>query len=139
MKLDKKDWSILAELDKNCRQPINQIAKIAGLSKDTTKYRIKRLEEKGIIKGYRTVIDTGKLGFTAYRLLIQFTSMPKEKEEEVKQHLLTTPSLCWLVEVEGNWNPTSGQQYPTSMYLAVYETTPVESVLDIFWNHLQLV
>jgi uncharacterized protein (TIGR02145 family) len=37
-------------------------------------------------------------------------------------------------EVEGNWNPTSGQQYPTSMYLAVYETTPVESVLDIFWE-----
>ena len=38
-------------------------------------------------------------------------------------------------ETEDNFSPGgSAQQYPASMSLAVYETQPVESVLDIFWE-----
>ncbi|MBR9703118.1 Lrp/AsnC family transcriptional regulator, partial [Candidatus Woesearchaeota archaeon] len=93
-------------------------------SKDATKYRIKRLEEQDTIKGYRAVIDTGKLGFTAYRLLIQFTSIPKQIEEEIKQHLIATPQLCWLVEVEGNWN--------LNMFFLCIEEKEIANI----WNQL---
>ncbi len=37
-------------------------------------------------------------------------------------------------EIVTQWQPITGEQYPSSMYLAVYETEPVESVLDIYWE-----
>jgi len=37
-------------------------------------------------------------------------------------------------EAEEDWVVDPTRTYPTSMYLAVYETAPVESVLDIYWE-----
>ena len=48
-KLDLKDRKILYQLELNCRQSNTQIGKKVGLSKDVITYRIKRMEEKGII------------------------------------------------------------------------------------------
>jgi hypothetical protein len=56
IKLDKKDKRILYELYKNARTPINNIAKQVNLSKDTIKYRIKRLEKIGLILAYSKLV-----------------------------------------------------------------------------------
>jgi len=63
--LDLKDRKILYELDLNCRQSNAQIGKKVGLSKEVVKYRIKRMEEEGIISGYWTEIDSYRLGYTS--------------------------------------------------------------------------
>jgi len=67
MKLGLKDRKILYELDLNSRQSFQKIGKKVRLSKESVFYRIKKLEEEGIIQRYSTMVDVGKLGYTNFR------------------------------------------------------------------------
>ena len=60
--LDLKDRKILYELDSNSRQPLSQIAKKVGLSKEVVNYRIRRLEDQKIITHTKIItgFETGK-------------------------------------------------------------------------------
>ena len=71
MKLDIKDKKILYELDKNAKISASDVAKIVLLSKDAVGYRIKNLEDKGIIRGYRAVVDLTKLGYSLFRVYLK--------------------------------------------------------------------
>jgi len=71
-KLDIKDRKILYELDLNCRQSNAQIGKKVGLKRDVVTYRIKKLEDEGIIKNYYAVINTFRLGYNVFRIYINF-------------------------------------------------------------------
>ncbi len=102
LKLDLKDKKILYELDLNARQSNNQIAKKVGLSKDVVNYRIKRMEEEGIIKYFVTVIDTTKLGYTWNRFYVKFWGLSPKIEEEITSFLKTR--VAWIVKVRGNWD-----------------------------------
>ena len=61
-KIDLKDRKILYELDLDCRQSNTQIGKKVGLTRDVVAYRIKRMEEEGVITNFWTAINTFKLG-----------------------------------------------------------------------------
>lgn len=60
--LDRTDQKILAELSANARVPISELARRVGLSKTPIQARVKRLEERGYIRGYRAMVDPVKLG-----------------------------------------------------------------------------
>lgn len=60
--LDRFDHAILAELAKNGRLAVTELAQIIGLSKSPTQARLKALEERRIIVGYRASIDPIKMG-----------------------------------------------------------------------------
>jgi len=102
--LDQKDRKLLYELDCNSRQTIQQLARKIGLSKDAVKYRINRLLKDETIKSFNAVIDTGKLGFTSFRLFIKFYQLSPEKEKEILAFLQKNKNLVWFVQVEGNWD-----------------------------------
>ncbi len=104
LKLDKKDYLLLSELDSNSRQPLQRIAKKIGLSKDAVNYRINKLQEAGIIKSFNAVINSGKLGYYGARLLLKFYHLSPQKEKEIIDYLLSNPHLKWMVSVEGTWN-----------------------------------
>ena len=71
-KIDLKDRKILYELDLNCRQSNAQIGKKVGLGRDVVAYRIRRMQEEGVIKAFWTAIDTFRLGYNVYRIYINF-------------------------------------------------------------------
>ena len=81
--LNKKDRKILYQLDLDSRQSLNQIGKKVRLSREVVQYRIKQLEKKGIIKGYRTLIDTSKLGYINCRLFIKFQKDTPQGEQKI--------------------------------------------------------
>lgn len=60
--LDTTDLEILDLLSKNGKLGNKEIAAAIGLSTTPTFERIKRLERKGIIKGYVAVLDKTKIG-----------------------------------------------------------------------------
>ena len=76
--IDLKDRKILYELDLNCRQSNAQIGKKVGLSKEVVTYRIKRMEDEGVITRYWTAIDTMKLGYYIYRIYISFQNITED-------------------------------------------------------------
>ncbi len=60
--LDRFDRAILAELAKNGRVSITDLSKQIGLSKSPTQARLRKLEQSGIILGYRALLDPIRLG-----------------------------------------------------------------------------
>ena len=60
--LDGYDEAILRELAADGRMAVTELARRIGLSKSPTQARLKRLEETGVITGYRALLDPVKLG-----------------------------------------------------------------------------
>ena len=61
-KLDKIDEKLIVELTTEARLPIAELARRVGLSKTPVQVRLKRLEENGVIRGYRAMLDPVQLG-----------------------------------------------------------------------------
>ncbi|MEZ5715796.1 MAG: Lrp/AsnC family transcriptional regulator [Paracoccaceae bacterium] len=60
--LDRIDRKILTVLAGEARISVTDLARRIGLSKSPTQARLKRLEDAGIILGYRAVFDAVRLG-----------------------------------------------------------------------------
>lgn len=101
-KLDLKDKRILLALDMNARKPDSFIAKKVKLSKQLTNYRIKRLEEKEIIKSYYAVIDHSKLGLQLYRIGLKLENITTNIEKELLGYLKKHAS--WISSTLGEWD-----------------------------------
>lgn len=54
--MDKTDSKIIAELRRNARVSLSDLAQIAGLSRVTVRNRIARLQEEGVIIGFSVVL-----------------------------------------------------------------------------------
>lgn len=62
--IDEKDNIILGMLEKNARTNFTKIAKVLKISETAIRKRVKKLEEKEIIFGYKAKIDYKKLGYS---------------------------------------------------------------------------
>ncbi|MDF1619021.1 Lrp/AsnC family transcriptional regulator [Pseudothioclava nitratireducens] len=62
--LDSYDRKILSLLTRDARMPVAQISQQIGLSKTPVAARIKRMEESGLIAGYRAILSTVQLGLS---------------------------------------------------------------------------
>lgn len=60
--LDAIDWKILRELQDNGRITNVELSQRVGISAPPCLRRVKRLEEAGIIKGYRALLNSDALG-----------------------------------------------------------------------------
>ena len=73
--LDSRNQKLLAALLKNPRASITDLARKVGLSAPATRERMLRLEEAGVIKGWRVELDPKALGFPI-AILIRVRPMP---------------------------------------------------------------
>ena len=103
-KLDSYDKRILFELDKNARLTATELGKIIRKAKQFVDYRIKKLEESRILKGYITVIDGSKLGYLSVRVYCKFHNITPEKQKELENELIKDKEVWWLVTLEGPWD-----------------------------------
>ncbi|WP_374008872.1 Lrp/AsnC family transcriptional regulator [Leifsonia sp. LS-T14] len=60
---DSVDRLLLAELQRDGRQTIAELARTVHMSNSAVAERVRRLEEAGVIAGYRAVIDPDRLGY----------------------------------------------------------------------------
>lgn len=60
--LDAVGWKILRELQQNARIPFSELGRRVGLTAPAVAERIKRMEDAGIITGYRVELNTERLG-----------------------------------------------------------------------------
>ena len=61
--LDAKDWQILESLQQDARIGYAELGRKVRLSAPAVAERVKRLEEAGVITGYRAVVDPHALGY----------------------------------------------------------------------------
>ena len=62
--LDSKDWQLLEALQRDARLTYAELGRVVRLSAPAVAERVKRLEETGVITGYRAVVEPKRLGYT---------------------------------------------------------------------------
>jgi Transcriptional regulators len=96
--LDDIGWRILKELNENARLSFSELGRRVGLSVPAVTERVRRMEDVGVIKGYRVELDPAKIGFpiTAFMRLsmvgdvyARLTSLVKDIPEVVECHRVT--------------------------------------------------
>ena len=80
--LDQLDNQILTAIRDNARMTYSEIGKQLSISRVSVKNRIQALEEKGIIKGYQTVIDPTALP-EGIRFFLDLEVRPEDYENIV--------------------------------------------------------
>lgn len=126
MVLDKIDWKIIKALNEDARAPINEIAKKARLSKTGAHYRIKNLEESGVIKGYKTKINISKLGLNTYSIYLKLFDLNNEEELTVLEDLKSISQIRWLVSCAGKWD--------LMLSIAVKNNSEFQKILSLILN-----
>jgi len=71
---DELDIKILKKLSKNARTSLVDISNELKQSAELISFRIRQLEKKGIIQGYRAMIDVEKFGYEFYKAEIRLSS-----------------------------------------------------------------
>lgn len=96
--LDDIGWRILKELNENARLSFSELGRRVGLSVPAVTERVRRMEDAGVIKGYRVELNPAKIGFpiTAFMRLsmvgdvyARVTSLVKDIPEVVECHRVT--------------------------------------------------
>jgi Lrp/AsnC family leucine-responsive transcriptional regulator len=61
--MDALDLRILEKLENHARRPLSEVARELGVSQPTVAERVRRMEERGVIRGAMLRLDHAKLGF----------------------------------------------------------------------------
>jgi len=108
-KIDEKDLRILNLLQKNCRMTAKEIAQTVDSPVTTVFAKIKRMEELGIIKDYKAVLDAQKLnrGTTAF-ILASVSYRLKEgaalSQRKIAKEIVRLPEVQEVHIITGDWD-----------------------------------
>ena len=100
-KLDDLEIEILKILEKDTRISYRKIANKLSISVGTTHNRIKKLKEKGILKGYSLLYDTKILGYNLQFLIM--ISISGRHIQEVLEQISQFPSVTEIHQMTGEY------------------------------------
>jgi Lrp/AsnC family transcriptional regulator, leucine-responsive regulatory protein len=101
--LDEVDRRLLLALSQDGRRPAAALAKELGLSRQAVTERLRDLEARGVIRGYRADVDPAALGLEVHaqiRLAIDGAASA-QKEREVVRRLRNSPLVQSVYRVSG--------------------------------------
>ena len=99
--LDALDSRMMALLSSNARIPIINLASKLKVSSKTIISRLKNLEKKKVILGYKTVLDYERLGYQYIKLSFRLSNATKEKISQFKSYVKIHPNIIYEDEVLG--------------------------------------
>jgi len=91
VRLDKVDLAILTELQEDARISMSELARRVGRSAPAVAERVRKLEEAGVIEGYRAQINPAALGLEVIAL-IELTTPPAHYDD-VNRYAARTPEV----------------------------------------------
>lgn len=100
MKLDEKDKAILAVLSRNARTTLASIANLIKISDVATKKRLRKLESRGVIVGYRVVVNPKELGYEA--VAVVGVNTEPGKVVDVAEALSNRPDTTFVAIASGD-------------------------------------
>ncbi len=81
--LDRHDVLLLAELQRDSRQTVQQLAATVGLSSTPCWKRVKEMENAGIIRGYTALVDREKVGLSL--CVLAEVNLTRHNEDDVRR------------------------------------------------------
>lgn len=100
--MDSIDRNILVALQENGAAGLAELAKVAGLSVSATAERVKRLEERGAIRGWRADLDPGSVGCPLLGFAL-VTLQPGKDDASLRRALRKMEEVLEIHAVSGAW------------------------------------
>jgi len=102
LRLDRTDRALLLALSRDGRRPAADLAKELGLSRQAVTERIRLLERRSVIRGYRADVDPIALGLgVRAQIRITLDGKAPEKEKGVLRRLTASPLVRSVYRVSG--------------------------------------
>jgi Lrp/AsnC family transcriptional regulator, leucine-responsive regulatory protein len=79
--LDRRDEAILAALQRDGRATLAEIGREVGMSPSSVHDRVRKLEQAGVIRGYRAEVDPEGLGLFVTALVSVMPLDPKQPDD----------------------------------------------------------
>ena len=98
--MDKKNWLILTELQKNSRVSIRTIAEKTGLTSPAVSERINKMIDQGVIEGFGVRLNMSALDYDlgiSISIKIRFGMV-----ERFEEYILTVPEIVECRKMTGN-------------------------------------
>jgi len=103
--IDSYDKKLLYELDKNSKASLTELSKKLKRSKQFILYRMKKLEEAGVITGYHAIVDMSKLGYFTFRIYFKFQQMTEDDGKNFIKHIRDKLKNVWTItSMHGRWD-----------------------------------
>lgn len=118
--LDDLDWQLLEMLQADARQSFTALGQAVGLSRPAVAERVRRLEDLGVITGYRAVVDLSRVG----QPIIAFTRVRPSSLHEAMQ---LSSALAEMPEVQECYRTTGDDCY--MIKLAVQSVAHLDAAL----------
>ncbi|MCI0504060.1 Lrp/AsnC family transcriptional regulator [Candidatus Micrarchaeota archaeon] len=102
--MDAVDLELLYHLDIDSRKPIKRIAARIGEHSEKINYRLNRLIREGVIKRCYAEVNPWKVGYSSFKVYLQFQSVDKQKIDEMFAYLCNECNVSWAVSCLGRWD-----------------------------------
>jgi len=102
--LDHRDLEILAVLQTEARATYAEVASRVGMSASAVHERVRKLEQQGVIQGYRAAVDPEALGLSV-TALIAATPLDLRQPDDLPDRIAGFPEVqdCYSVAGEANY------------------------------------
>jgi Lrp/AsnC family transcriptional regulator for asnA, asnC and gidA len=100
-KFDELDKKILEELQRGGRTNVLGLAKKWKIPQATLYLRIKRLEKRGVIKGYTALLDRQAVGLDV-TAVVEVVASTQANWDELNKRMAENPNVQALYSVTGN-------------------------------------
>ena len=99
--LDETGWHILEALQENARLSFSELGQRVGLSSPAVAERVRRMEDAGIITGYRAEVNTAKIGYPI-TAIIRISNSPGERCTRLNASAQEIPEVLECHRVTGS-------------------------------------
>lgn len=102
MRLDRIDRELVVALQKNARTSNKDLAELVGLAPSTCLERLRRLRDRGVLRGFHAEVDLGLLGRrTEAMLAVRLRAHDRAPISSFYNHVVNLPESVAVMHVSG--------------------------------------
>ena len=130
--IDETDQRILTMLEADGRATLAQLAQATGLSVSAAQSRVQKLEKRGIIKGYKAIIDQEQRGLPI-SAFVNVTPLDYSAESSIPDKLNNIDGIVSCYSVAGA--PSSLEELLNLIHRTVPVSTETTMILQTYFAH----
>ena len=144
---DSVDRAILATISRDGRATLSQLSDAVGLSVSAVQSRLRRLETRGVIAGYRAVLDPEQVGtpLSAFIEIPPLDPAQPDNAPELLEHL-DAIEACHSIAGDASYmlfvrvpTPRDLEQLVRDVRLAANVSTRTTVVLQTYYEHRPII
>ncbi len=100
--LDNLDLEILRLLQSNSRISFSDMSRKLGVPEATIRYRVKKLMDRGVIRGFYTLVEPSKVGFPFSIIIL--ADIEPDRLDYIFDELRSIPEAAHVFRLTGKYN-----------------------------------